>query len=109
MKLADQLVDLSKGVHTRLQKLPSPASPAEKSVVKALNAFNAECPRLRVSLSRWLVDKKPATQSLDRLNKHAWALHAQLAKSPRYKPIFNDWARTVSVLRKLNRALPRGR
>ncbi len=107
MRLAGQLLDLAKSVDRKLETLPPPATPSERAVHAGVAGVVAEAPKLRKHLTRWLVDKRPARASVARINEHAWALHRHLDKAPRYRAIFNDWTRVVSVLRRLNKELAR--
>jgi len=107
MRLAGQLLDLTTAVNGKLARLPAPKTPSERAVSAGVKGFAAEAPKLRKHLTRWLVEKGPARASMKRMNKHAWNLHRHLDRAPRYRPIFNDWARVVSVLRRLNKSLAR--
>ena len=90
--------------------MPPPSSPAERSVHSGVRAFSAEAAAFRRHLTRWGVDPRPAQTSLQAVNQHAWAVHNNLGRAPRMRQIVRDWARVVSVLRRLNQMLPsRGR
>lgn len=102
---ADQLQTAASAVQKRLKTLPAPTTASEKVVARTAADFAKESQAFRRHLARWLVDKRPARTSLTRLNKLAWTMHRHLDRAPRYRPIWRNWARTVSTLRRVNRAL----
>ena len=89
----------------RLAKLPPAKKRSEKAVVRHAKGFGESTNTLRRDLTRWLIDKRPARASLAALNKHAWDMHRHLDRAPVYRAIWGDWARVVSILRKLNREM----
>ena len=106
-KLADQLSRSAAAVSSRLKQLPPGQTHSERAVWEHVVAFASESDVLRRHLTRFLIEKKPAFDSLDRLQRHAWSMHKALDKAPKYKAIWSNWARTVSILRRLQKAMPR--
>ncbi len=106
-KFADQLDRAAASVVTKLTQLPPAKTHSEKGVRREVASFAQEANALRRHLTRFLIDKNPAYKSIERLNRIAWGMHKSLDKAPKYRAIWGNWARTVSLLRRLQRAMPR--
>ena len=106
-KLADNLALAASKVLAQLDALPPAVTPSEKRIKQDVASFAAEADKLRHHLTRYLVDKTPTIQSLERLNKMAWKVRESLEKTPKYKAVWSTWARTIVILRQLQRVLPR--
>ena len=106
-KLADQLSRSAAAVSSRLSQLPPGQTNSERNVRRHVASFLAESDALRRHMTRFLIDKRPVYASVDRLENLAWSMHKSLGKATKYKSIWSVWARTVSILRRLQKSMPR--
>ena len=105
--LADQLERSAARVVMSLGKLPPGRTDSEKSVRASAKAFADEANALRIHMTRFLVDRRPVDKSLKQLNGIAWGMKKALDGASKYRTVWSDWARTVGLLRKVQRAVPR--